>query len=176
MSHDAKKTFHKTSIERLRKDYDSAQKQLEVLLDMRLQQSNTQNEYDKKACVLKQRQIEIEISLKEHTEADAKFAVTVSTLLELAARASELFERSKVDQKRRSISFALSNLVLRGKELHFTLKKPFDAIVEANKRSNWLPSLNVNLTTLNSLIRLFGDPRWLDAQRQMLREVRGLAA
>lgn len=107
--------------------------------------SITQDEYDKNAYALKQRQIEIEVKLKEHTDADAKFAVTVSTLLDLAARASELFERSKADQKRQLISFALSNLALRGKKLHFTLKKPFDAIVRAHERSDWLPGQDSNL-------------------------------
>lgn len=71
--------------------------------------------------------------------------VGFAALLDLAARASELFERSKADQKRQLIAFALSKLTLQGKKLHFTLKKPFDAIVRAHERSDWLRGQDSNL-------------------------------
>jgi len=45
--------------------------------------------------------------------------------LDICSRAYELFEISKVEQKRQLINFVLSNLQLRGKTLEFELKKPF---------------------------------------------------
>jgi site-specific DNA recombinase len=99
----------------------------------------TQSEYDKKAYELKQNQYDIESKLKKHTEADGKFSITVNYLLNLASRAYELFESSKIKKKRQLINFLLSNLKLRGQKLEYTLNKPFDAILNANKCSNWLP-------------------------------------
>jgi len=59
-------------------------------------------------------------------------------LLNLASRAPELFESSKVEQKRQLISFLLSNLKLRGQKLEYTLNKPFDVLVNMDYRSDWL--------------------------------------
>lgn len=101
----------------------------------------TQDEYDKKAYELKQSQYDLEYKLKQHTEADEKFGITVNYLLDLASRAYESFESSKIEQKRQLINFLLSNLQLKGKTLLYKPKKPFDAILNANECSDWLPVL-----------------------------------
>ena len=100
--------------------------------------SITQYEYDKKATELKQRQYELDERLKRITEADESYSITLITLLNLCSRASELFESSKVEQKRQLINFLLSNLKLRSKNLEYTLNKPFDVLVNLDYRSNWL--------------------------------------
>ena len=102
----------------------------------------TQDEYDKKASELKQRQYELNDKLKRVIEADESYSITLITLLNICSRAPELFESSKVEQKRQLINFLLSNLKLRGKTLEFELKKPFDALVNlqnCKNRSEWLP-------------------------------------
>jgi hypothetical protein len=101
--------------------------------------SITKDEYDKKALELKERQHEIDIKMKQYTKADESFRITVGYLLDLASRAYELFESSKVEEKRQLLGFVLSNMTLEKKKLVFNLKEPFDAIVDANSRSQWLP-------------------------------------
>jgi len=98
----------------------------------------TQDEYDKKASELKQRQYGLNDKLKRIIEADENYSITLITLLNICSRAPELFESSKVEQKRQLINFLLSNLKLRGKNLEFELKKPFDALVNLDYRSEWL--------------------------------------
>jgi hypothetical protein len=100
----------------------------------------TQSEYDKKATDLKQRQFEIDILRKQHTNADKDFAITVTHLLNLSSRAYELFESSKLDQKRQLISFVLSNLSLHGKEVLAEWNNPFAALVACSESSEWLPN------------------------------------
>ncbi|MBF0104948.1 MAG: recombinase zinc beta ribbon domain-containing protein [Deltaproteobacteria bacterium] len=121
----SKKVFHEEATVRVRKDYDLMQKKLDALLDMRLEGSITRDEYDKKCTALKERQYELNGELSAHTEADESFNMTLSTLLELASRAYELFESSKVDQKRQLINFTLSNLALKGTTLEYQIRKPF---------------------------------------------------
>jgi len=140
-SHDAKKEYHNTALREMEKEYISIQDQLDVLLDMRIKRSITQDQYDKKAYDLKQRQHEIDITRKQHTKADEKFAITVSYLLDLSSKAYELFESSKVDQKRELINFVLWNASLNRGKLVYNLKKTFDAIAKANKCQNWLRTL-----------------------------------
>lgn len=121
----AKKTFHEESIHRVRKNYDLIQRKLDALLDMRLEGSITRDEYDKKCTELKERQYELNHELSAHTEADEKFNITFGALLDLASRSYELFECSKVEQKRQLINFTLSNLALKGVTLQYEIKKPF---------------------------------------------------
>ncbi len=64
--------------------------------------------------------------------------MTLISLLNICSKALELFESSKVEQKRQLINFLLSNLQLRGKKLEYTLKKPFDALIDLDYRSIWL--------------------------------------
>jgi hypothetical protein len=76
------------------------------------------------------------------------------TLLNICSRAPELFESSKVEQKRQLINFLLSNLKLRGKTLEFELKKPFDVLVNlqnCKNRSAWLEIVDKVKTKILSL-------------------------
>jgi hypothetical protein len=56
----------------------------------------------------------------------------------VASRAAELFERSKTEQKRELLAFVFSNLRLRGKKLEFSLRSPFDLMVNRADHSSWL--------------------------------------
>src|SRR5262249_42855028 len=62
---EAENQFHRDAIEGLRGDHDRARERLDVLLNLRLDQSITQNDYDKKARELKQRQAEIELRIEQ---------------------------------------------------------------------------------------------------------------
>jgi hypothetical protein len=102
----------------------------------------TQDEYDKKARELKQRQSEIAARVEQHQKGEGDFRTTLESLISLASRAAELFERSKTEQKRQLIAFVFSNLRLKGKKLEFSLRSPFDLMVNRASYSSWLAFLN----------------------------------
>jgi DNA invertase Pin-like site-specific DNA recombinase len=137
-SHEAQKQFHRDAIVALRRDYDRAQDKLAALLDMRLDKSITQDEYDKKARELKECQIEIAVRIEQHQQGDSEYRTTLESLISLASRAAELFDRSKTEQKRQLLAFVFSNLRLRGKKLEFSLRSPFDLMVDRRSYSSWL--------------------------------------
>ena len=56
----------------------------------------------------------------------------------MASRATEIFERSKIDEKRQLITFVFSNLRLQGKKLDFSLRSPFDLMVNRASYTSWL--------------------------------------
>src|SRR5262249_44730291 len=136
--HEAENQFHRDAIEGLRGDHDRARERLDVLLNLRLDQSITQNDYDKKARELKQRQAEIELRIEQHQNGDRAFRTTLESLVSLASRAADLFERSKIEQKRQLIAFVFSNLRLKGKKLEFSLRSPFDLMVDRATYPSWL--------------------------------------
>jgi site-specific DNA recombinase len=137
-SHEAEKQFHIDATSALRRDYDRVRDKLAALLDMRLDKSITQDDYDKKARELKGQQAEIAARIEQHQQGDGEYRTTLESLLSLASRAAELFERSKTDQKRQLIALVFSNLQLRGKKLEFSLRSPFDLMVDRRSYTGWL--------------------------------------
>src|SRR5260370_27902925 len=89
----------------------------------------TQGDYDKKARELKERQAEIALRIEQHQQGDAEYRTTLESLISLASRAAELFERSKTEQKRQLLAFAFSNLALSGSTIVYSLRAPFALIV-----------------------------------------------
>ncbi|MFH1653351.1 MAG: recombinase family protein [Pseudomonadota bacterium] len=135
----AKREYHQEAINRIHSEYNLTQKKLERLLDMRLEVSITQSEYDKKCTQLRDRQDELGEDLRRHTEADEKFNTTLLTLFDLASRAYDLFESSKVDQKRQIINLTLSNLALNGTTLEYQKRKPFSDFPKTASCTKMLP-------------------------------------
>ena len=137
-SHAAENRFHTDAIAQLRKDQDGARERLGTLLDLRLDKSITQNEYDEKARALKQQQVEIAARIEQHQTGDDAFRTTLEALISAASRAAELFERSKTEQRRKLVSLVFSNLRLNGKKLDYTMRSPFDLMVNRPNHASWL--------------------------------------
>ena len=97
----------------------------------------TQNEYDKKAYELKDRQRELNSYMTLHTDADEDFAISVSTLLKLCSQAYETFQSSEVEQKRQLLKFLFTNLQIKGGKLQYALNRPFDLMPILARTLKW---------------------------------------
>lgn len=73
----------------------------------------------------KKRQREITSEMVAHVNADETCLITAKTVLDLAKRAKELFESSKLPEKQHLLNLVFSNLKLDGKKLLVTLREPF---------------------------------------------------
>ncbi len=104
----------------------------------------TSSEYDKKARELKDRHVELALRIAQHQQGDEGFRTTLESLISLASRAAELFDRSKTAEKRRLIAFVFSNLALRGRKLEYALRSPFDLMVNRRDHQSWLGDLDSN--------------------------------
>jgi hypothetical protein len=56
----------------------------------------------------------------------------------VASRAADIFARSKTEDKRQLLAFVFSNLRLKGKKLEFSLRSPFDLMVNRPDYAGWL--------------------------------------
>jgi len=137
-SHEDEKQYHESVMTNLEREYSKLQTKLVTLYDDRLDQRITIEMYDKKVQEIKDKQEDILEQRKLHSKADKGFYIMASKILELANKSAELFESSEREQKRQLLQFVLQNCQLRGKNIDFTLKKPFDAILLANKNQDWL--------------------------------------
>jgi hypothetical protein len=69
---------------------------------------------------LKGRQNEIALRIDQHQDGEGDYRTTLESLISVASRAADIFERSKTEQKRELIAFVFSNLRLRGKKLEYS--------------------------------------------------------
>lgn len=86
---------------------------------------------------LNERQQRLAIELEEHTKADTDYKTTIATVFSMAQRAEELFLSSEVDEKRQLLNFLLQNPVVNGKNLYYTMRKPFDLLLKLDSTTDW---------------------------------------
>ncbi len=144
-SHEAEKQYHGQKLISLRKEKDSIKDKINRLLDLHLERVISKEEYHSKKEDLERQLAKVKTEQEMHENADGGFKDAVVTAFNLANKASELFESSKTSEKRELINFVFSNLSLRGKELEYTLRQPFDMMVNLSTRSEWLPRKDSNL-------------------------------
>jgi site-specific DNA recombinase len=86
--------------------------------------------------------------------ADKEFGITLTSIISLASRAYEIFESSKIEQKRQLINFMFSNLRMNGEKLRFNLRKPFNLMIDLTNRPDWLLIIDIIRTKYHKELRL----------------------
>ena len=117
------------------------------MADERFDGSITKDFFDQKLKEYKEKQAELIEKMSRHDKADENYYITVNTVLNLAQRASEVFESSEPDEKRQLLNFLLQNFQLKERKLFFQPKTPLNTVLLAKQHSNcsdWLPIQNPN--------------------------------
>jgi hypothetical protein len=117
--------FHTESLTSLQRERDKIQKRLSQICDDKLDGMIDEKLYLEKVREYKTRQLEIVEEMKNHEKADQNFYVTANMVLNLAARAREIFESSEVTEKRQLMNLVFQNLQLRGVNLSVQVAEPF---------------------------------------------------
>lgn len=138
-SHEAEKEFHANKVAALKTEEVSIKAKINRLLDIYLENGITEKIYTETQARLDKQLADVRMEIDSHEEADSNFKHTLVTAFKLANKASQLFESSKTHEKRELVNFLFSNLTLRGRKLEYSLRKPFDCMVNLHKRSSWLP-------------------------------------
>jgi site-specific DNA recombinase len=137
-SSDATEKHQNTIIEPLQKEAEQISAKSDRLLDLRIDGSITQDQYDKKAYDLSQRKRDISLQLERLTKSDQIFSETLSSLLNVASHASEIFEGSETEQKRKIINFVFPNLEIMDKKVEKSIRKPLDKMMNLATCQEWL--------------------------------------
>ncbi len=141
-SHEAEKQCHSQKLNSLRKEKDSIKDKINRLLDLHLERLISKEEYHSKKEDLEKQLAKVKTEQEMQENADGGFKDAVVTAFNLDNKASELFESSKTSEKRELINFVFSNLSLRVKNLKYTLRQPFDMMINLQDRAEWLPMLD----------------------------------
>ena len=109
-----------------------------IYLD-RLDGRITDSEYDNYYTRFRTEIADIDAQLELLQDAEDNYYFTGKYVLELANRAHDLFLSSEIEEKRQILKLVLPNLQLEGKNLKFSLVKPFDTIFDCANNQQWRP-------------------------------------
>ncbi|MCX6724307.1 MAG: recombinase family protein [Candidatus Staskawiczbacteria bacterium] len=129
----AKNEFYFDSLAGLRKEHDQIEKRISNSYDLMADGSITKDMFNSKLKEYKEKQSGLEAQMALYTDADESFYMNANILLHAIKKASQVFEGSEPATQRQILNFLLQNLKLSGKKLSFTLKTPFDRVLEANR-------------------------------------------
>jgi hypothetical protein len=138
-THEAEKAFHHEQVRALQLESNDLTGKLDRLTDLLIEGHITPEVYERKHMEITHRRTDIDHTVTESNLGDTQFKTALLTLLKIVAKAPELFESSKPEEKRQLISFVFSNLKLEGATLRYTLRKPFDMFVNLSTNPEWRP-------------------------------------
>ena len=87
------------------------------------------------------------VKLDEYTKANHEYHVYVNTVINLSRRIADIFESSKPHEKRAFLNYLLQNPTVNAKKLAFTMRSPFNLVLELANSPNWLRTVN-NVRTI----------------------------
>ena len=139
---------HKAKINdlaKLKEQYEKVQVRIKRTRDLFLDCQFSKEEYDETILGLTSEKQNLETRLARLSKADEEFNKSMGAIFELASKSHELFKSSDGSEKRRIITILFPNLLLEGEKLVFTLRKPFDMMMNLGEYPNWLPGQGSNL-------------------------------
>lgn len=119
---------------------------LNKLIDMTLNNLISEEIYQFKKEEITKELNSVKTEIEIHDLANDDFKNLLITAFYLASKSYDLFICSKTEEKRQLINFVFSNISLRGDKLDYTLRKPFDLMVNLSQQPTWLPQLPQFLT------------------------------
>lgn len=150
----SERAFLRRQIAEWQREYTLCQNRLDRLVDLLLDGTIDRADFEAQKLRLRQQQIRLENNIENARVGDDAFKETMLNLLEIATRAHDHFQCSSTEQKRKLVNFVFANLQLKGTTLCYTLKKPFDQMLNLTTCQQWRDLVD-SLRT-DSDIRLMG--------------------
>jgi len=132
-----KDRFEKEQVTTIDKRLNDLDRRLSSLLDMRLDQSITQDVYNNKAIELKDEHESLLSRKTKYFDASVDYGKVVTDLVSITSRAWNIFESSSIDRKRQLLGMIASNFEVDGKKLYVELNNPFKMIYDLNESQEW---------------------------------------
>lgn len=129
--HQDEADFHISEIEGLNKRYKVLTNRLDQMYIDKLDEKISPNDYDRNFKAFSNERNEVVDLIKRHSDADKDYKEIGSNLFEIAQRATEIFNKSKnIEDKRTLINLVFSNLVLDEGKLTYEYGEEFRLLSE----------------------------------------------
>jgi site-specific DNA recombinase len=134
-SHKDEKRYHDEALAGLQRQYTKFQNRIDIMYEDKLDGRISAEMYDRKSREYREEQLDIRRKMESHEAANLGYIDSGVRTLELAQRAYSLYEQQDVYEKRKLADFVLSNSLWKDGMLVPSYRKPFDLIVNANKKA-----------------------------------------
>ncbi|MDA1169320.1 MAG: recombinase family protein [bacterium] len=121
--------FYRKNVTALKTEHDKYEARIKKMYEDKLDGRITDEMYDSFLREYKEKQAELFEQMQDHSDADEQFYLTANMTLNIAKRAKEIFMSSEVEEKRQFLGFLLQNCELNEKTLGFTLRSPFNLML-----------------------------------------------
>ena len=126
------KQYHDEMIGKLQRRYQKLQNRIDAMYVDKLDGKISQSFYEQKSEEWRAEQTSMLQKLKMYENANRSYLDDGVHLLELAQKASRLYEGQEMAEKRRLLNFALSNSTWKNGMLTANYRKPFDLLAITN--------------------------------------------
>jgi site-specific DNA recombinase len=120
----------------LEKEKDKVDLELDKLLQMRLNEEITADEYAEAKRKLVDRQMELKAKTEDRENTSANWLELAENFFETAFQAREILEGNNPEQKKELVRTVGWNLILNNKNLEFSFRKPFDVLLQPSIRTD----------------------------------------
>jgi site-specific DNA recombinase len=131
-SHGDEKRYHDEMIAKLQKEYQKLQDRVDAMYVDKLDAKVPQEFFDRKNSDWRAEQAEILWKIEKHQNANCSYLEEGVGLLELGQKATSLYEKQEMREKRRVLDFIFSNCLWRDGSLIPNYRKPFDMLALTN--------------------------------------------
>lgn len=135
--HVQKIQFHNEHITKLNTEQKNLTRMMDNLYLDKLKGKIGEEQYDRFYSKFLEQKNDIRLKLNNLNEAENNYYLTAKYVLDLSAKAHDIFLRSEVEEKRQLIKLVLQNLTLNGEKLVWEPRKPFDLMLNATDCKLW---------------------------------------
>lgn len=121
------------------------------LLDMRLNESITEANYNRKLQEIQESRKELERSAENFVDISADLKEAALEVLDIAGTASHIMKTANPLQKNELLKLLLKDMMLEDKTLRYTIREPFNTLIRQGNIQNWLNTSSETLTQLKTL-------------------------
>jgi len=118
--------------------------------DDKLDGKISEDYWERKSREWRQAQVRVRASMEKHEHANQSYFDAGSRILDLAAKAYDLWLQQDSFGKRQLLNTVIPNCTFDGESLRAAYAKPFCWIAEGHERSDWLPQADGLRTYLGS--------------------------
>ncbi len=143
-SHRDEEAYHITQIEGLQQEYLRLQDKMDRAYEDKLEGKISEEFWERKSHKWREQQLQIRAAIERHENANQFYFDEGYRILQLASKAYDLWLQQDKNEKKRLLSFLLSNCTFDGEKLSAVYKNPFCWLTEGAGRPNWLPGPDSN--------------------------------
>lgn len=97
----------------------------------------TREEWNEEKADIAAKREELQATAEKYADISREIKNTVNEVLDIASCASEIMQKANPLQQNNLLGLILDECYLDGQKLVYTLKKPFDKLVNMKNRENW---------------------------------------